>query len=69
MLVAAQVKPQGTKLHVAGVTRLFQIRPALGRGKFYDVSRDGQRFLVNALVETGEQPVTLVQNWMAGLKK
>jgi hypothetical protein len=67
-LTAAQIKPDTTRLQVTGITRLFPIRPTR-LGRFYDVSPDGQRFLVNALVETGEQPVTLVQNWLAGLKK
>ena len=34
------------------------------------VARDGQRFLVNNLVEEGNtQPITLVLNWAAALKQ
>jgi Tol biopolymer transport system component len=37
---------------------------------FYDVSGDGQRFLVVKLSpNAGVRPVTLLQNWMANLKK
>jgi hypothetical protein len=37
----------------------------------YDVSVDGQRFLVNTLTEdtTSTAPITLVVNWTAALKK
>jgi len=35
----------------------------------YDVTPDGQRFLVNTLEEQGESaPITVVLNWAAGLK-
>jgi hypothetical protein len=39
-------------------------------GYFYDVSADGQRILATVAGEqrSGE-PVTLVQNWVVGLKK
>jgi hypothetical protein len=48
---------------------LFRIRPRALWGRYYDVSDDGQRILVNQLVETAEQPVTLIQRWMALLAK
>jgi hypothetical protein len=36
----------------------------------WDVTADGQRFLVNAITEeTGSSPITVVMNWTAGLKK
>ena len=70
MLMAAEVKPQGFLLRSSPARPLFRIRPVNRfQGRFYDVSPDGQRFLLNTLVETGEQPVTLVVNWMAGLRK
>jgi Tol biopolymer transport system component len=69
MLMAAEVKPEGPSLRSVPARPLFRIRPASRfLGRFYDVSADG-RFLVNTVVETGEQPVTLVVNWMAGLRK
>jgi len=36
----------------------------------YDVSRDGQKFLINTSVagaQTGTVPITLVVNWIEGL--
>jgi Tol biopolymer transport system component len=37
----------------------------------YDVSSDGQRFLINTMTETAaeQEPITLVLNWTADLKK
>jgi hypothetical protein len=35
----------------------------------YGVSADGQRFLLNASVESGSPPITVVLNWAALLKK
>ena len=36
----------------------------------YDVTADGQRFLLNAMVETQTAaPLTVVVNWAAGAKK
>lgn len=35
----------------------------------YDVSRDGQRFLIAVSVESSPEPITVVLNWTAGLKR
>ena len=35
----------------------------------YAPSRDGQRFLVNMLLDTTESPINVVVNWTAELKK
>jgi len=36
----------------------------------YDVSPDGRRFLINTLAEEDKSDaITIVQNWMAGVKK
>jgi hypothetical protein len=34
----------------------------------YIPSRDGQRFLVNTILETDDAPMNVVHNWQAGLK-
>jgi hypothetical protein len=54
---------------------LFQTRmagvgsPTSGLSQQYDVTPDGQRFLVNTAVEQATlAPVTVVVNWTAGLK-
>jgi hypothetical protein len=37
---------------------------------FYDVTADGQRFLITELVGSEEpEPITLVVDWTAGLEK
>jgi hypothetical protein len=56
-------------LEVGAVSPLFG--PLLtGNGVQYDVSADGQRFLaVTQPEQNAGEPLTLVQNWAAGLKK
>ena len=50
---------------------LFDVRPGnTTSGYQYDVTADGQRFLVNTSVEQKvSSPITVVLNWTAGLKK
>ncbi len=75
-LMAATVNSQGSAFEVDAVRPLFEVRPRLasylgyGVGSNYDVSPDGQRFLVNAAV-AGQTtaPITLVVNWMAALNR
>jgi Tol biopolymer transport system component len=68
-LTVAEVTEQSDTLEVGAITPLFGPLQ-IGNGYQYDVSADGQRFL--ALVppeQTSSAPLTLVQNWTAGLKK
>ena len=68
-LMAAEVNGQGATLEVGAVRALFEVRRG-GPGSVYDVTTDGQRFLVNTAVEQKESsPITLVINWTADLKK
>src|SRR5262245_3472419 len=50
---------------------LFEFRPSSSPiVPFYSVSRDGQRFLLSAVVETeANAPLTVVVNWAAGAPK
>jgi hypothetical protein len=49
---------------------LFQARMPVIPFCKYGVSADGERFLVNTVIgEARSNPITIVQNWMAGLKK
>jgi eukaryotic-like serine/threonine-protein kinase len=72
-LMAAQVNGAGSAFQVGTVRALFQARPRFGTAAFgtpYDVSADGQRFLVNTVIqEATSEPITLVVNWTAALKK
>jgi len=68
-LMAAEVNGRGTGFEVGAVTPLFRTRIAPTRYE-YDVTADGQRFLINTLPEqTTSSPITVVLNWTAGLKK
>jgi Tol biopolymer transport system component len=69
-LVSAAVNGAGSAFEVGAVRPLFDTR-ASGPGFLYDVSADGQRFLVNTLAEevSASAPITLVVNWPALLKK
>jgi hypothetical protein len=71
--MAAPVNGGGSAFQVGTVRALFQTRPRLGLLAFgipYDVSADGQHFLVNTLMrEITSEPITLVVNWPALLNK
>jgi Tol biopolymer transport system component len=68
-LMAAAVNGQGQEFEVGGVRPLFGLRTNAGGRYPYDVSADGQRFLVNTIVETTTQPpITLVVNWASALR-
>jgi Tol biopolymer transport system component len=69
MAVAVQIK--GDTLDIAAPRPLFTMRPrppARLDAYPYDVSPDGRRFVVNALVdEAGSAVITLVFNWTTGV--
>jgi hypothetical protein len=68
-LTAAEVTEKGDTLAVGAITPLFGALQ-MGTGYRYDVSADGQRFLAIVPPEQpNSAPLTLVQNWIAGLKK
>ena len=69
-LMAAPVSGEGSAFQVGVVQSLFEARPRPGvLARPYDVSADGQRLLVNTLVQEASAPITLVVNWTAALKK
>jgi Tol biopolymer transport system component len=68
-MMAASANGRGSSFVAGAVTPLFQTRVPTGGGYHYDVSADGQRFLVNSLRETDSTPFTVVVNWIAGLKE
>jgi Tol biopolymer transport system component len=68
-LMAAALNGKGSSFEVGAVKPLFQTR-ATGLENRYDVSADGQRFLViTAPEQATSAPITVVLNWTAGLKK
>jgi eukaryotic-like serine/threonine-protein kinase len=68
-LMAAAVIGNRASFEVGAVKPLFQTRETGSRHR-YDVSADGQRFLINTAPEqAASAPITVVVNWTAGLKK
>jgi WD40 repeat protein len=68
-LMAAEISEKGDTLEVVGITPLFGAL-RIGQGYQYDVSADGQRILAIVPPEQSNSPsLTLVHNWMSGLKK
>jgi eukaryotic-like serine/threonine-protein kinase len=67
-LMAAEVAARNGTLEVGQVQKLFD-GIVTGRGILYDVSADGQKFLVVDDGAGSARPLTLVQNWTALLKK
>jgi Tol biopolymer transport system component len=68
-LMAVEVQT-GSAFEAGAPKPLFrtQIR-STDTGSQYDVSADGQRFLINTIVPEEQSAITVVQNWTAGLKQ
>jgi Tol biopolymer transport system component len=67
-LMAAEVMIKGAEIQTGEVRPLFG--PLLTDNGFqYDVSADGQRILAVTPRQSASEPLTIVQNWTAGLKK
>jgi Tol biopolymer transport system component len=74
-LMAASIEVSKQAVNVGKSVVLFQTQIALGgymeilRAQ-YDVSRDGQRFLINNIIgEPSSSPIRIVTNWTSLLKK
>ena len=70
-LMAAEVNGEGTEFRVGTVRRVFERVLQLPRGNYvYDVTGNGQQFLVSEPLDTQEpRVITVVVNWLAGAKK
>jgi serine/threonine protein kinase len=73
-LMAVPVKTS-PEFEAGAPVALFQVRVHvsldldLSFRNLYDVSADGQRFLINTLVERPPDPITVMLNWPAALKQ
>jgi hypothetical protein len=72
-MMAAPIAAKAAAIEPGTPVALFQTRIYGGGtdvsvGSNYDVSGDG-RFLINTVLEDAASPITLLQNWTAGLKK
>ena len=66
-MMAAEVK-SGSKFESGVPKPLFDVRLQSGGNGSYDVGKDG-RFLIPVREETASVPMTVVVNWIAGLRK
>jgi len=67
-LMAAEVSARSSSFEVGAIRTLFEIRP-YGVFARFDVSTDGQRFIVPFEAGTSTTAITLVVNWPADLKQ
>lgn len=67
-IMAAEIKAGAKSIEVGQAVPLFRIR-FRSSGTPYTVSRDGQRFVAISSGEEQSFPLTLVQNWTAGMEK
>jgi len=67
-IAAVEVDGTSSAFKVGNNKPLFRL-PVRGLSREYAPSRDGQRFIVIAASEGASQSLTLVQNWLAELKK
>jgi Tol biopolymer transport system component len=72
-MMSSSVKTGGTEFQFAAPKPLFKTRTLALEGAIfheYDVSPDGQRFLIGTLIgDTKAAPPTVILNWTADLKK
>ncbi len=71
-LVEVAVKEKGSTVEIGVPHQVFQMPLQAGGpfGRAYSVAPDGKRFLVNSLPQAPTlEPLTLVANWTAGLRK
>ncbi len=69
-MMAAEVKENGSSFEVGAVHTLFETRPYRSGGlEPFDVTADGQRFIIDYLEEQPSAAITLVVNWPADLKR
>ena len=68
-IMAVEVRTSGPNFEIGAVRPLFQTKPYRGGEMVFDVTADGQRFIVNYSEEQPSVAITLVVNWTEELKK
>jgi len=69
-IVAVDVGASGNAVHLGVPHALFQVVGIQREYGPFDVAADGKKFLTNSgNLKEGSDPLTLVQNWPAELKK
>ena len=74
MRVPTRFTPLGTALTLGPPSRLFSIGATaifrtVGGNRVYDVTPDGQRFLIAVAGESASSRITVVLNWTAALPR
>jgi len=68
-IMAVPVKTDASVFEYGTPTALFATRlPAVVGRNRYVAAADGQRFLLNVLIDEGTSPLNIVLNWTAELK-
>lgn len=69
-LMAVPLKESDGDIQAGTPQKLFQTRPLPKTWNLYDVSGDGQRFVISQPLEwTGSVPITVVTNWIGKLRE
>jgi YD repeat-containing protein len=72
-LMSVEVSIAGLSFKAGTPITLFTIPAPMVLGFIFednwDLTADGQRFLINTIEDSNVQPITVVLNWLAGLKK
>ena len=69
-MISAEISEQNGSPVVGKIRRLFQLHARPSPHWTFDVSADGQRFLINGLLQPStSEPITLVTHWDAELRK
>jgi eukaryotic-like serine/threonine-protein kinase len=69
-VMETEVETKGDSLAVGKTRLLFKSKAEtfVYQGYPYDVSRDGQKFIINSRAEENKQEITVIANWLAGIK-
>ena len=69
-LMAADIRAAGDTLEIGAPHKLMEISPSVSNLSLFDVTGNGQKFLLSLPVNPkSSNPLTLVVNWTADLKK
>jgi eukaryotic-like serine/threonine-protein kinase len=68
-LTAVPVTMNGADVQLGRAESLFPVSPTTFFHRAYEVSKDGQQFLIATPAQAGGAAITVVLNWQAGLKK
>ena len=70
MMVSVSVSGSGNRFQAGAPTPLFRVETQVSNGSVYDVTADGQRFIVNSPIPSTVPPhLVVIVNWPALLKQ